>query len=409
MKNRLIPILLLVAGAMISSCNREENMSQLTDRVMERAKVQFAILDGHLSDNVFPRTFENGEYRDGSAQWWVSGFFPGSLWYVYEATSDDNIKALAEKNTLKLSNLVELKTDHDLGFQVNCSYGNAYRLTGDTSWLPVIEKASAKLAGRFNPTVGCIKSWDNNRFRYPVIVDNMMNLELLLLGSRLFSCDSLRNIALTHANTTMKNHFRENYTTYHIVDYIPETGEIDHKQTGQGFADESTWARGQAWAFYGYTMMYDKTGVKDYLSQAENIALYLLPRIPEDGVPYWDFNAPGTPEALPADAQGHPKKYDWKEGDSILRDASAGAIMASAFVTLSVCTEDKALSKKCLKMAEKMIRALASPEYLAEEGEIGGFLLKHSVGNVQGPSEIDVPLTYADYYFLEAIVKYNAI
>ena len=155
--------------------------------------------------------------------------------------------------------------------------------------------------------------------------------------------------------------------------------------------------------------MYDRTGVKDYLSQAENIAPYLPPRIPEDGVPYWDFNAPGTPEALPADAQGHPKKYDWKEGDSILRDASAGAIMASAFVTLSVCTEDKALSKKCLKMAEKMIRALASPEYLAEEGEIGGFLLKHSVGNVQGSSEIDVPLTYADYYFLEAIVKYNAI
>lgn len=402
-------IALASSALAVSSCCHEETMSQLTDRVMERAVKQLSILDHHLGADEIARTYINGAYVDSDAEWWCSGFFPGSLWYVYEATGDQAIRELAVKNTHKLSDIVSLGTHHDIGFQVNSSYGNAYRLTGDESYLPVMEAASAKLAKRFNSTVGCIRSWDHNWYNYPVIIDNMMNLELLLTGSKLFDCDSLMQIACTHANTTIKNHFREDYSSYHLVDYIAETGEIDHKQTVQGFANESSWSRGQSWGLYGFAMIYDKTGIESYLTQAENIARYLLPLIPEDGVPYWDFNAPGTPNAMPADADGHPATYNWREGESIARDASAAAIMASGFVTLAASTRDKALAAECKKMAEKMIRALASPMYFAEVGEIGGYMIKHCVGNMQGLSEIDVPLTYADYYFLEAIVKYNRL
>ena len=400
-------IFLAAAVITLPSCFHEESMDQLTKRVMDRAVRQLTILDHHLAEDEFPRTFIDGAYLDSGAEWWCSGFFPGSLWYVYEVTGNETIKELAVKNTLKLRNIVSLYTDHDIGFQVNCSYGNAYRLTGDERYLPVMEAASAKLAGRYNPTVGCIRSWDHEWFNYPVIIDNMMNLELLLSCSGLFRCDSLSRIACAHANTTMINHFRDDFSSYHLVDYILESGEVDHKQTVQGFAHESSWSRGQAWGLYGYTMMFEKTGDGSYLTQAENIARYILPLLPEDGVPYWDFNAPGTPHAMPADAPGHPAVYNWREGEKIARDASAAAIMASAFVTLSSLTKDKALAFECKKMAERIIRVLASPMYLAEVDEIGGYLIKHCVGNMQGLSEIDVPLTYADYYFLEAVVKYG--
>lgn len=407
--SRQLALSMAILSSAFVSCCRQESMDQLTKRVMDRAVEQFVILDSHLGEDEIARTFINGFHVDSDAEWWCSGFFPGSLWYVYEATGDETVKALAIKNTLKLSDIVSLPTHHDIGFQVNSSYGNAYRLTCDESYLPLMEAASAKLAKRFNPTVGCIRSWDHNWYNYPVIIDNMMNLELLLTGSELFGCDSLRQIACTHADNTIKNHFREDYSSYHLVDYIPETGEIDHKQTVQGYAHESSWSRGQSWGLYGFAMIYEKTGVDAYLAQAENIARYILPLIPEDGVPYWDFNAPGTPNAMDADAPGHPKAYAWKEGDRIHRDASAAAIMASAFVTLASCTKDKALAVECKAMAEKMIRALASPMYLSETGENGGYLIKHCVGNMQGLSEIDVPLTYADYYFLEAIVKFNRL
>jgi len=392
-----------------SSCCRQESMKELENRVMAQAVLQFSILDHHLAEGESPRTYHDGRYTDSTAEWWCSGFFPGSLWYVYESTGNESVKDMAMKQTLRLSNIVDMYTDHDIGFQVNCSFGNAYRLTGDESLLPVIGTASAKLAKRFNPTVGCIRSWDHNWFNYPVIIDNMMNLELLLNAGKLFGCDSLTQIACIHANTTMKNHFREDYSSYHLVDYIPETGAIDHKQTVQGFAHESAWSRGQSWGLYGFAMMYEKTGDETYLHHAENVARYLLPLMPQDGIPYWDFNAPGTPNAFPDDVDGHPAQYFWREGEKIQRDASAGAVMASAFVTLAGLTKDKEMAAECKAMGEKAIRTLASPMYFAEVDEQGGYLIKHCVGNMQGLSEIDVPLTYADYYFLEAIVKYNRL
>ncbi len=397
-------ILAASAALLLTACT--ESLDSLSSRVYDVAKVQLSAMDARLGEGVTPRSYDVAQDTviNANVRWWCSGYFPGSLWYVYEATGDEAIKAMAERQTVKLADICSLNTDHDIGFQVNCSYGNAYRITGDTAYLPLMEAAAAKLAARMNPTVGCIKSWNSRKgCRYPVIIDNMMNLELLMVAANLFDCDSLRQVAYLHANTTMVNHFREDGSCYHLVDYVPETGEIDHKQTVQGYAHESAWSRGQSWALYGYTMMYAFSGNEAYLAQAEKVANYLLSVMPEDGIPYWDFNAPGTPDAIAADAPGCPDNYAWTEGEPVKRDASAGAIMASAFAQLSKLTADKALAKECRRMAEKEIRTLASPEYLAEPGTNGDFILKHSVGNLHGNSEVDVPLTYADYYFLEAL------
>ena len=387
MKTRLFLLALVLAFA---GCAKEESLRQMSDRVFERAVAQSVLMDSQLGDDEFPRSFTADSLMKSNGRWWCSGFFPGSLWYIYEYTGNEEVLALARKQTAKLHGICGRKTDHDIGFQVNCSFGNGYRLTGDSTYLPEIQDAAAKLAKRFYPAAQVIRSWDwGKKWSCPVIIDNMMNLELLMNAHELFGTDSLKSIALSHANTTMVNHFREDYTTFHLVDYDKQTGEIRGKQTVQGYADDSAWARGQGWAVYGYSMMYRETGNKDYLVQSENVARMLLGRLPEDGIPYWDFDSPEIPEDV--------------------KDASAAAVMASAFVELSTLTADKKLAKDCLAMAERQLRALSSDEYLAAEGECGGFILKHSTGNKPGNSEVDVPLSYADYYFLEALVRINKL
>ena len=382
----------LLCAVILCASSCKESIQQISERVFSVAETQFKQADARLADGMLPRTFQDGKPVDNRLTWWCSGFFPGSCWYVYEWTGDNEMKALAEKNTHKLDTLLRTRTHHDIGFQTNCSFGNAYRITGDANYLPYIEKGAARLAKRFNPNTGVTLSWEPNpekNWLYPVIIDNMMNLELLEVASKLFKCDSLDNIARTHARTTMKNHFRPDYTTFHVLDYDPETGAVRSKQTHQGYADDSAWGRGQAWAIYGYTMMFRETGEADFLSQAEHIADMIIGYLPEDGVPYWDFNDPDIP--------------------NVLRDASAGAIMCSAYVDLSTFTKDPAKAKAYKAIAEKQIRTLAGPEYLAEPGTNGGFLLKHSVGHLKGNSEVDVPLTYADYYYLEALLKYRNV
>lgn len=387
MKTRLFLLALVLAFA---GCAKEESLRQMSDRVFERAVAQSVLMDSQLGDDEFPRSFAADSLVKSNGRWWCSGFFPGSLWYIYEYTGNEEVLALARKQTAKLHGICGRKTDHDIGFQVNCSFGNGYRLTGDTTYLPEIQDAAAKLAKRFYPAAQVIRSWDwGKKWSCPVIIDNMMNLELLMNAHELFGTDSLQSIALSHANTTMVNHFREDYTTFHLVDYDKQTGEIRGKQTVQGYADDSAWARGQGWAVYGYSMMYRETCNKDYLVHSENIARMLLDRLPEDGIPYWDFDSPEIPEDV--------------------KDASAAAVMASAFVELSTLTADKKLAKDCLAMAERQLRALSSDEYLAAEGECGGFILKHSTGNKPGNSEVDAPLSYADYYFLEALVRINKL
>ena len=380
-----------------ASCCRQESIEDLTARVFERAAVQFALLDVNVDsiaalkpgEPVYPRSIrKDGTLMPSGYKWWCSGFYPGSLWFVYEYTGDEKFKDLALKYQAGLEPLRFRTDDHDIGFQLMCSYGNCLRLTGDNTCVPVIIDGANSLATRFDPEVGCTRSWNNPKYTFPVIIDNMMNLELLLKAVELGGDDSLKNIALTHARTTIKNHFREDYSTFHLVDYNPETGEIIRQQTVQGYADDSAWARGQAWALYGYTMMYRFTKEQDMFNQAVNIAEYLLPRLPEDCVPFWDYDAPDIPNDV--------------------RDASSASLMASALIELSQYV-DAEKSARYLDTAEKIISSLASDEYLVAEGEDYGFLLKHSTGNKNSDSEVDVPLTYADYYFLEALLRWRAL
>lgn len=380
---------LLIATLIFCSCSSSgESLEQLSSRVFTLAEQQYTLLDSQVPDDRAPKYLEtNDSVVTSDMNWWCSGFFPGALWMIYEQNGNENIRLLAEKNTRKLEHLLDNKTDHDIGFQINNSYGHAYRITQAEQWKPMILAAAERLASRYNPVTKTLRSWDfvhkGRDWHWPVIIDNMMNLELLTNAARLFGREDLKRIAITHANTTLENHFRKDYSTYHLVDYDSINGKARLHHTVQGFADESAWARGQAWAVYGYTMMARETQTADYLAQAEHIARYLLQRLPEDGIPFWDFDSDKIPDDL--------------------RDASAGAIMASAFSELATLTADRKLAADLRQTAEKQVRTLASPDYLAEPGTNGGFLLKHSVGNIPGGTEIDVPLTYADYYFLEAV------
>lgn len=379
------------------ACQKQESMQELTARVFERAAAQMELMDKNLDSAavsnpgvaIYPRSInKEGALWTSNYKWWCSGFYPGSMWYVYEYTGDEKVKELALKYQAGLEPLRFRKDDHDIGFQLMCSYGNCLRLTEDQTCVPVLIDGANSLASRFDPEVGCTRSWSFGKWSFPVIVDNMMNMELLLKAAELGGSDSLKNVALAHARTTMKNHFRDDKSCFHLVDYNPETGEVAGKQTVQGLADDSAWARGQAWGLYGFTMVYRFCKEQDILDHAIAIAEYLLPRLPEDGVPFWD--------------------YDSAEIPNDVRDASAAAIMASGLIELSQYV-DAEKAESYLATAEKMLRTLASEEYLCAEGEDYGFLLKHSTGNKNTDSEVDVPLTYADYYFLEALIRWSRL
>ncbi len=398
------PCIIIKDGDYVKTENFVEDISSVAGRVFERAKTQFELLDQNLteaeetaskSEKLYPRTLsEDGKLETTDLNWWCSGFYPGSLWFLYEYTGENKWKDLALKYTLPLEPLKFETNNHDIGFQIMSSFGNALRLTGNKEYEPIIKDAAKSLASRFSDIVGCTKSWDINIGSFPyiddnkaflVIIDNMMNLELLLAGAILSGDENLKNMAVSHAETTMKNHFRKDYSSFHLVNYNSEDGHVNGKQTVQGYSDSSAWSRGQAWGLYGYTMVYRFTKDVKFLEQATNIAEYLLPRLPEDGIPYWDYDTPDIPDDY--------------------RDASAGAIMASALLELSGYVNDEK-SSRYQNVAKKIIRTLASDEYMAQHSEINGFLLKHSVGNKPGDSEVDVPLTYADYYFLEALLRY---
>ncbi|MET0392656.1 MAG: glycoside hydrolase family 88 protein [Chitinophagaceae bacterium] len=356
------------------------------------AAAQYKILAQNLPADKFPKTYfpATGQYEFSNSGWWCSGFYPGSLLYLYEQTKDAALYAEAERILKVLEKEKNNVSTHDLGFMLFCSFGNANRIAPKPGYNELLLTGARSLSTRFNPKVGCIKSWDSKPGDFLVIIDNMMNLELLFWATRISGDSSFYRMAVTHANTTLKNHFRPDYSSYHVVNYNPETGAVQQKRTAQGAADESAWARGQAWGLYGYTVTYRETRDPRYLEQAVHIADFLLnhPNLPADKIPYWDFNAPGIPNAL--------------------RDASAAAIMAPALIELSrYVTPGKA--SPYLEAAETMIRSLSGAAYKAAPGTNGGFILQHGVGHLPNKTEVDVPLTYADYYFIEAMIRYKGL
>jgi len=395
MFKQIISVLLLVSFCF--SCTapkqKEKPMGEVIDESLDFATRQSLLMAESLKDQPdrLPQTIDKeGKLVTCQSSWWVSGFFPGVLWYLYENTPTDTLKNWAVNYTMRVEDQQYTTDNHDVGFMIFCSFGNAYRLTNDSIYKNVIHTASNSLITRFNPTIGCIRSWDyapwSAQWQYPVIIDNMMNLEMLEWASKAFDDTIYSHVAETHANTTMKNHFRDDFSSYHVISYDTITGQVEKKNTAQGYSDDSAWARGQGWGLYGYTMMYRETGERAYLEQAENIANFILnnPNLPEDKIPYWDFDAPDIPDAR--------------------RDASAGALICSALIELSqYVPEDK--SKEYLAVAQTQLRSLSSPAYRAELGENGNFILKHSVGHMPNRTEVDVPLTYADYYYVEALTR----
>jgi hypothetical protein len=354
------------------------------------AATQYKMLAKNLPAGKFPKTYfpATDKYEFSNSGWWCSGFYPGTLFLLYGQTKDTALYNEALRILQPLRKEQFNTTTHDLGFMMYCSFGNANLIEPKQEYKDILLQSAKSLSSRFNPTVGCIKSWDGKDKEYLVIIDNMMNLKLLFWATQVTGDSSFYKIAVTHANTTMANHFRNDNSSYHVINYNAATGAVQQKRTAQGAANESAWARGQAWGLYGYTETYRETKDKKYLDQATKIANFILshPNLPADKIPYWDFNAPGIPNAL--------------------RDASAAAITASAL--LELCTYvNKKNAKKYFDAAEIMLKSLALDEYKAAAGTNGGFIIKHGVGHMPNKTEVDVPLTYADYYFIEALIRYK--
>ena len=386
---RLIFLVAFLTALSCTAAPKEETMAELRDRVFALAQVQAVYMDSLLPEGRCPRTFQGDTLVTSDIGWWCSGFYPGVLWLTYMETNDPAFRKLAIKHTLPLAGLLDRETDHDIGFQLMSGFGLWFSVDkvhpqeedalSPSQIKSILRTGAEKLAARFTPGTGVIRSWNGARWNYPVIIDNMMNLELLMVYGD-------RSVAETHALTTARNHFRQDGTTWHLVDYADD-GSILGKQTVQGYADDTAWARGQAWALYGFaTMAYHEKKNEElaeaFYGIASKLEAWLLKNLPKDGIPYWDFS-----------------QTDYK-------DASAGAILACGLLKmwqLRGCpTDDPAL-----RTAERILRTLASPEYLAEPRTNGGFLLKHCVGNLPAGSEVDVPLTYADYYFLEALFSFS--
>ena len=342
---------------------------------------------------LHPRTIN----KDGSISYipiddWCSGFFPGSMWLTYNLTGDQKWLPLAEKYTEALDSVKHLKWHHDVGFMIGCSYLNGYRMADKKEYKDVIIETAKSLSTRFRPNAGVIQSWDADRgwqgtrgWKCPVIIDNMMNLELMFEATRLSGDSSFYNIAIAHADRTLQEHFRPDGSCYHVIDYSLKDGSVRNRHTAQGYAHESAWSRGQAWAIYGFVVCYRETGDRKYLDQALKTFNFMKNHkaMPADLIPYWDMDAPNIPNEP--------------------RDASSASCIASALYEISTMDVEDAVAYKTY--ADSIMTSLGSPAYRAALGTNGNFLLMHSVGSIPHNSEIDVPLNYADYYFMEALKR----
>ena len=374
---------------MLASCNTssfDENKD--LDYCISQANKTLQTIPADSTN--LPRSIDHGKssWRYVNYKDWTSGFWPGILWYAYEYTKDGRYKTAADKFTRELTPLSQHPaSDHDLGFQTYCSFGNAYRLTEDYSYKKVLLATADTLATLFNPKVGTILSWPamvkEQGWPHNTIIDNMMNLELLFWASKNGGDKKLYDIALRHATTTMNNHFRPDYSVYHVIVYDTVTGKKIKGVTHQGFSDSSMWARGQAWAIYGFTMVYRETKQPQFLDFAEKVADIYLKRLPDDLIPYWDFDAPDIPNA--------PK------------DVSAATVTASALLELSTFVSDKTKAAEYRKKAEQMLANCSSETYQSRNTN-NAFLL-HSTGHKPKGGEIDASIIYADYYYIEALLR----
>lgn len=385
------------------ACQKAGEPVNTDDRAIDNAHAQIMMQIDTIEALGLPFHNPASLQPDGSVYYcdvtdWRSGFFPGTVWYLYELTGDSSLIPYARKYTEAVAEAQHLRWHHDVGFMVGSSFGNGFRLTGDSAYAAAVVEAAKSLSTRFRPRAGIIQSWDvepgsereARGWSCPVIIDNMMNLELMFEATRLSGDSAYHRLAVSHADRTLKEHFRPDGSCYHVIDYDTISGDVSHRHTAQGCADESAWSRGQAWAIYGYTVAYRYTGDADYLRRAVETFEFMKnhPNMPADKVPYWDMDAPGIPDEP--------------------RDASAAAVIASALYELSgYLGPDDAPAYR--QYADEIMQTLGSSQYTASDGENGRFILKHSVTSLPANLEIDVPLNYADYYYLEALKRKKSL
>jgi len=326
---------------------------------------------------------EDGSLIGVTSRDWTSGFFPGTLWLLSDATNSTKLEQAARTWSEFIKKEQFDDHTHDLGFKIYCSLGQGYRLAGVKEYEDEIIQASRTLIERFNPTVGTIKSWDwgdKRGWLHPTIIDNMMNLEMLYATTAITGDSTYARVADVHALTTLEHHFRDDFSSYHVVDYDPADGSVRSRVTHQGMSDESAWSRGQAWALYGYTNSFGYSGNPRYLEQAKLIARYFIehPNLPADGIPYYDFDAPAGAETP--------------------RDVSAATVAIDALLELMAYAPE--LADYYQRFVDRVLATLELPHYQAE---VSPFILDHSTGSVPSPFEVDVPINYADYYYVEAL------
>ncbi|SHG03961.1 unsaturated chondroitin disaccharide hydrolase [Arenibacter palladensis] len=316
---------------------------------------------------------------------WTSGFYPGILWYMYNLSKDEKWKKEAIKRTEVFEDFKTITEHHDIGFMMFPAYGNGYMLGDKKEYKDILLTSAQSLASRYNPNVGTIRSWSNKMHprweQHITIIDNMLNLELLFWAAKNGGSKEYYDIAVKHAETTMANHYRPDYTSWHVIEYDSISGKVLNRHTKQGYADDSRWSRGQAWGIYGYTMVYRETGDKKFLDFAVKITDKYLELLPEDYIPHWDFDVPN------------------KEIEE--RDASAAAVVASGLLELSTLVEDKNKQEQYFDAAMRMLESLSSDAY-SGVGKADSFLL-HSTGAKSLGHEIDVALIYAEYYYIESL------
>ncbi len=390
LKNMNRVVLSFVLSGMMTSGLLAEKKADSKKGSEELLQARYEMmLDYPIDSAGIPRSYtkDPGIVRGTTSRGWTSGFFPGSLWLIHQLTGEVEYAEKAGQWTELLEREQFNGRDHDMGFRIGSSYGLGYGLTGSDEYKAIIVQSAKTLATRYTDEVGLIRSWGSGggkgHWKYPVIIDNMMNLELLFEAAKHSGDKQLYAIAVRHADKTLKNHFREDGSTYHVVDYDPESGEVRQKNTHQGLNDSSAWARGQAWAIYGFTLAYRYTDDERYLDQAMETAKFFLehPRLPEDGVPYWDFDDPNIPD--------------------VPKDVSAAAIVCSALYELYGMTNKEYF----LDEADLILETLKSGAYILDESLDIPFILDRSTGNYNKRSEVDEPISYSDYYFLEALLR----
>lgn len=384
--------LLVILSVACGTQNKETfNPQPHIDYCVERAEY---MAKSYEKSHLLPRNILQGqtEWNSVPVADWCSGFGPGFMWYAYEAAPSDRLLAQAQDMTSPLYTILDVPVDnHDLGFMLYCSMGNGLRLTGDQAYHDYLLATADSLATLFNPKVGTILSWPGMRAKmnwpHNTIIDNMINLELMFWAAKNGGGQRYYDMAVSHAEVSMTSLIRPDYTTYHVAVFDTISGDFIKGVTHQGYADDSQWARGQGWGIYGYSMVYRETGDKKFLETSCKLADVLIDMLPEDVIPFWDFNDPKIPNA--------PK------------DASAATVIASGLLELSTQVEDPALQAKYYDVAVDMLSTLSTDAYLSND--VNQATLLHSTGHHPNGSEIDASIIYADYYYLEALLRLKKI